>query len=69
MPRLAASKSKGLSKQTGALSIFQYRQAGASASDILELLAKSALVNPDEGWYLANVKERPRLVKDFQKLI
>lgn len=69
MPRLMAAKNVSLSKQGRAISIMEYKENGARAEDILYLLAQSALINPEDGWFLANVKERPRLVKDFQKLI
>ena len=66
-PRLAHN-GKGLSKSIGSKSIYEYKQAGVDPEELLDLLAKSSLKKPEEGWFLCNVKERPLLVEDFQKL-
>ena len=68
MPRLQENDGSGLAKQYGAKSITEYRKAGVKPGDILDLLAKSSLKDPDRGWFLGNVKRKPRLVKDFEKL-
>ena len=68
MPRLKMSDGSGLAKHLGALTINDYRRAGFDPDKLLDLLAESALKNPDDGWFVGNVKEYPRLVEELETL-
>ena len=65
MPRMYAHDDAIISKFQGAKSILEYKQLGWLPADILDLLAKSALKQPDEGWNVYNVKREPRLDEAF----
>ena len=65
MPRMYGAEDEIVSKFHGAKSILEYKKLGWKPDDIMGLLAKSALNDPDQGWQLSNVKRYPRLDKAF----
>ena len=66
-PRLKSYGGDGIAKTEGAKAIIEYKHAGIDPEEIMDLLAKSSLRHPDEGWWMGNVKKEPSLAKDFEK--
>jgi len=65
LPRVYGSNDEIVSKFYGARTILEYKKADWQPSTIIELLERSVLKEPSEGWHLANVKRYPRLVEAF----
>jgi glutamyl/glutaminyl-tRNA synthetase len=63
IPRLIATggRMNEISKTRGNLKVKEFREMGWTPERVLDLTARSCLVDPAAGWVLPNVKERPVL--------
>lgn len=61
LPRLSHG-GRDISKTNGGFTIAEYRAAGYTAKELKELIARSCLVTPGNGWQLHNIKQNPVLL-------
>ena len=60
LPRLSAG-GRDISKTNGGFTVAEYRANGYTPKEIKDMLAKSCLTNPPNGWSLYNIKSNPML--------
>jgi glutamyl/glutaminyl-tRNA synthetase len=63
IPRLAFDGSGVVSKTEGNYKLKTYRERGMPAQEVLDHLGHDVLKDPDQGWYLDNIKHQPVLGK------